>query len=74
MEDLSSRLVSSGIRYIAVEGNIGAGKTTVARLLAEETGSRLFLEEVDDNPFIEKFYGDMGGYAFQAQILSLIHI
>lgn len=73
MEDLSSRLNSSGIRYIAVEGNIGAGKTTVARLLAEETGSRLFLEEVDDNPFIEKFYGDMGGYAFQAQIFFLLN-
>ena len=73
MEDLSSRLNGSGIRYIAVEGNIGAGKTTVARLLAEETGSRLFLEEVDDNPFIEKFYGDMGGYAFQAQIFFLLN-
>ena len=73
MEDLSSRLNGSGIRYIAVEGNIGAGKTTVARLLAEATGSRLFLEEVDDNPFIEKFYDDMGGYAFQAQIFFLLN-
>ena len=61
MDDLTGRLTDAGIRYIAIEGNIGAGKTTVARLLAEATGSRLFLEEVDDNPFIEKF-------------LSLIHI
>jgi deoxyadenosine/deoxycytidine kinase len=73
MEDLSSRLTDSGIRYIAVEGNIGAGKTTVARLLAGETGARLFLEEVDDNPFIERFYNDMGGYAFQAQIFFLLN-
>jgi len=73
MEDLSSRLDGSGIRYIAVEGNIGAGKTTVSRLLAGETGARLFLEEVDDNPFIEKFYGDMEGYAFQAQIFFLLN-
>ncbi len=73
MEDISSRLDGSGIRYIAVEGNIGAGKTTVSRLLAGETGARLFLEEVDDNPFIEKFYGDMEGYAFQAQIFFLLN-
>ena len=73
MEDLSGRLDDSAIRYIAVEGNIGAGKTTVSRLLAGETGARLFLEEVDDNPFIEKFYGDMGGYAFQAQIFFLLN-
>jgi deoxyadenosine/deoxycytidine kinase len=73
MKDLSERLNASGIRYIAVEGNIGAGKTTVARLLAEETGARLFLEEVDDNPFIERFYDDMGGYAFQAQIFFLLN-
>jgi deoxyadenosine/deoxycytidine kinase len=73
MEDLKSRLRSSGIRYISIEGNIGAGKTTVARLLAEETGARLFLEEVDDNPFIEKFYDDMSGYAFQAQIFFLLN-
>ncbi len=73
MKDLGGRLAESGIRYIAIEGNIGAGKTTVARLLAEETGARLFLEEVDDNPFIEKFYGDMGSYAFQAQIFFLLN-
>jgi deoxyadenosine/deoxycytidine kinase len=73
MKDLSKRLADAGIRYIAVEGNIGAGKTTVARLLAEETSARLYLEEVDDNPFIERFYDDMGGYAFQAQIFFLLN-
>jgi len=73
MEDLKGRLLESGVRYIAIEGSIGAGKTTVARLLAEETGSRLFLEEVDDNPFIERFYEDIREYAFQAQIFFLLN-
>jgi deoxyadenosine/deoxycytidine kinase len=73
MEELNARMAASGIRYIAIEGNIGAGKTTVSRLLAEETGARLFLEEVDDNPFIERFYGDMSGFAFQAQIFFLLN-
>jgi deoxyguanosine kinase len=73
MEDLRVQLAEAGLRYIAIEGNIGAGKTTVARLLVEETGARLFLEEVDDNPFIERFYDDMKGYAFQAQIFFLLN-
>lgn len=73
MEDLKDRLTEGGIKYISIEGNVGAGKTTLARLLAEETGARLFLEEVDDNPFIERFYEDMQGYAFQAQIFFLLN-
>ena len=73
MKDFQEKLISNGIRYIAVEGNIGAGKTTLARLLAENAEARLFLEEVDDNPFIENFYEDMQGYAFQAQIFFLLN-
>lgn len=73
MEELKSTLLANGIRYIAVEGNIGAGKTTLSRLISEETEARLFLEEVDDNPFIEKFYDDMQSYAFQAQIFFLLN-
>ncbi|HSG28870.1 MAG TPA: deoxynucleoside kinase [Candidatus Krumholzibacterium sp.] len=73
MIDLKDRLLGSGIKYLAIEGNIGAGKTTLSRMISEETGSRLFLEEVDDNPFIERFYGDMSGYAFQAQIFFLLN-
>ncbi|MCK4537526.1 MAG: deoxynucleoside kinase [Candidatus Krumholzibacteria bacterium] len=73
MKDLKDRLISSGIKYLAIEGNIGAGKTTLARLLAGETEARLFLEEVDDNPFVEKFYDDMPGYGFQAQIFFLLN-
>ena len=73
MKDLKDRLISSGIKYLAIEGNVGAGKTTLARLLAGETEARLFLEEVDDNPFVEKFYDDMPGYGFQAQIFFLLN-
>jgi deoxyguanosine kinase len=73
MKDLKNRLVSSGIRYIAVEGNIGAGKTTLAKLIADDSGAAVFQEEVDDNPFISKFYQDAKGYAFQAQLFFLLN-
>jgi len=73
MKDLKDRLQSNGIHYIAVEGNIGAGKTTLARLIAEESRAALFQEEVDDNPFLSKFYQDGRGFAFQAQIFFLLN-
>jgi deoxyguanosine kinase len=73
MKDLKARFISNGIRYIAVEGNIGAGKTTLARLIAGAAGAALFLEEVDDNPFITKFYQDRSAYAFQAQLFFLLN-
>lgn len=73
MNDLRKKLAANGVRYIAVEGNIGAGKTTLARLLAEEAGGSLFEEQVDDNPFLQKFYQDERGYAFQAQIFFLLN-
>jgi len=73
MKDLKDRLVLSGIRYIAVEGNIGAGKTTLAKLIADDSGAAVFQEEVDDNPFISKFYQDAKGYAFQAQLFFLLN-
>jgi deoxyguanosine kinase len=73
MKDLRNRLISNGIRYIAVEGNIGAGKTTLARLIAEASGAAIFQEEVDDNPFLAKFYQDPKGHAFQAQLFFLLN-
>ena len=73
MTELRDRLATNGIKYIALEGNIGAGKTTLARLLSERVEASLFLEEVEDNPFIEKFYEDQEGYAFQAQIFFLLN-
>ena len=59
-------------RYIAVEGPIGVGKTALARRLASEFGSRLILEQVEENPFLRKFYEEPERHAFQT--LSLIHI
>ena len=58
--------------YIAIEGVIGVGKTTLATILAERLGARLQVEEVEENPFLEKFYCDMQGYAFQTQIFFLL--
>src|ERR1700752_769980 len=59
-------------RDIAVEGPIGVGKTALARRLATEFGSRLILEQVEDNPFLGKFYEDPGRYAFQTQLCFLL--
>lgn len=58
--------------YIAVEGVIGAGKTTLARMLAGRLGARLVLEEAEDNPFLAEFYRDRKRFAFQTQLSFLI--
>jgi deoxyadenosine/deoxycytidine kinase len=60
------------LNYIAVEGPIGVGKSSLARLLAERVGAKLVLESVEDNPFLEKFYLDIRGYAFQTQLFFLL--
>ena len=62
----------SRARYIAVEGPIGVGKTTLARLLADEWQARLVLEHVDANPFLRRFYDEPDAYAFQAQMFFLL--
>ena len=59
-------------RYIAIEGVIGVGKTSLARLLAERFRARLVLEEVETNPFLADFYKDPRRYAFQTQMFFLI--
>src|SRR5512135_1961409 len=59
-------------RYIVVEGPIGVGKTTLARLLAEEFHARPVLEQVEENPFLKKFYEDPGANAFQTQLFFLL--
>ncbi|MCH8494720.1 MAG: deoxynucleoside kinase [Balneolales bacterium] len=57
--------------FIAVEGVIGAGKTSLARLLSERHNARLVLEEFENNPFLPKFYEDRARYAFQTQLAFL---
>ena len=58
-------------RYIAVEGVIGAGKTTLAQMLSVRHSARLVLEEFEDNPFLPHFYADRDRYAFQTQLSFL---
>jgi deoxyadenosine/deoxycytidine kinase len=55
-------------RYIVVEGVIGAGKTSLARLLTEQLQAKLVLEEVEENPFLKDFYRDREQFAFQTQM------
>lgn len=55
-------------RYIVVEGVIGAGKTSLARMLSERLSAQLVLEEVEENPFLKDFYRDRVRFAFQTQM------
>ena len=59
-------------KYIAIEGVIGIGKTTLARLLQERFQSTVLLEVFEENPFLADFYGDRERYAFQTQIFFLL--
>jgi deoxyguanosine kinase len=59
-------------RYIAIEGPIGVGKSSLAKLLAQKFGSRLVKEEVAHNPFLERFYENPKKYAFQTQLYFLL--
>jgi deoxyadenosine/deoxycytidine kinase len=59
-------------RYIAVEGPIGVGKTSLAKMLAAELNGDLLLEQTDANPFLEKFYRDRKRYALPTQLFFLL--
>lgn len=68
----SQRPRSAAPRYVAIEGVIGTGKTTLATMLAERLNARLVLERFEDNPFLPDFYRDPQRFAFQTQIFFLL--
>jgi deoxyadenosine/deoxycytidine kinase len=60
-------------RFVAVAGNIGAGKTELVGFLCRKYGLKPFYEPNDTNPYLADFYGDMKAYAFRSQIYFLTH-
>ncbi len=71
-EPLASLIEQSELRYIAIEGVIGAGKTTLATMLGETLAGNVVLEQFAENPFLKDFYQDPERYAFQTQIFFLL--
>ena len=61
----------TGLNFIAIEGNIGAGKTTLANKIAKDFNAKLVLERFADNPFLPKFYEDQARYAFPLEMSFL---
>jgi len=64
--------MSSLYYNISIEGTIGVGKTSLAKLISEKLDSKLILEEFEDNPFLPDFYKDSTRYAFQTQLFFLL--
>lgn len=62
---------SMDYHFITIEGNIGAGKTTLAHMLSKHYNARLILEEFADNPFLPKFYEDPAQYAFPLELFFM---
>lgn len=60
------------LRYVAIEGVIGAGKTSLAARLSQTLGAKAIYEEFEKNPFLEDFYADSDRYAFQTQLFFLM--
>ena len=59
------------LRYLVIEGNIGAGKTSLSKLIAERKKGRLFLEQYAENPFLPKFYENPERYSFPLELSFL---
>jgi deoxyadenosine/deoxycytidine kinase len=65
--------MANGRTYIAVAGNIGAGKSTLVEFLCRTYGIQPFFEPNDDNPYLPDFYGDMRQWSFHSQVFFLSH-
>jgi len=63
--------IDNTYQFIAIEGNIGAGKTSLAKLIAEKCNAKLILEEFEDNSFLPKFYKDPERFAFPLELSFL---
>lgn len=57
--------------FLVIEGNIGAGKTTLCKMMAQQRGSRLLLEQFTDNPFLPEFYKNPDRYAFPVELFFM---
>jgi len=65
--------MNSKVKYIAIEGVIGAGKTALAIKLRDKLNAQLILEQFEENPFLESFYSNRKRYAFQTQMFFLVN-
>src|SRR5690348_4799323 len=66
-----SKTMNNQLQHIAICGNIGSGKTTLAEKLAKHYGWTALFESVEHNPYLRDFYGDMAKWAFHLQIYFL---
>lgn len=64
--------IRENLKYIAVEGAIGCGKTSFVEILGGRLNAKMIRENVEENPFLTKFYGDTKRYAFQTQLFFLL--
>jgi deoxyadenosine/deoxycytidine kinase len=71
-QSLESLIAQSDLRHIAIEGVIGAGKTSLAQLLGQYLSAEIILERFEENPFLSKFYDNAERYAFQTQLFFLL--
>lgn len=66
-------MAETEIKYIAIEGAIGVGKTSLAKKLREKLDAELIVEQFEANPFLDKFYSDRKRFAFQTQMFFLVN-
>ncbi|MCQ2092570.1 MAG: deoxynucleoside kinase [Fibrobacter sp.] len=65
-------LTEKGVHFLAIEGVIGVGKTTLAKIISERWNAMFIEENFAENPFLEKFYQNKEAYAFQTQLFFLL--